>query len=270
MKASHFFQLPQHKYAIQSALLGDHSNYPWSNLGLWQTGDSYPQAACRLADALAKSIDLNSKDTVLDLGCGQGASILHWQQQYQVQQVIGVELQAKHVEHLNTLNSKQCQVLQGSFLNLNELSLPDNISAVLCIDAAYHVPVMDFLSQVQQVLNSKGRVAFHGLVLAPEVLNLKRAAWQKLALLLKAADVDLNQLLQAEQLTGLMRSSGWEQVQIEDLTEAVLAGFAQYIEERAIGWGSLDALKIQMTAKLCRRLAADGLIRYVAVRAVKL
>ena len=263
------FPLPQHKYAIQSSLLGDASVYPWSNLGLWQSNDLYVDAACRLADHLAQSIDLNSNDVLLDLGCGQGASLLHWQQQYQVKQVIGVELQSQHVNHLQALNSTQCQVLQGSFLNLNSLSLAHPISAVICVDAAYHVPVVDFLSQVHAVLNSKGRVAFHTLVLAPEALSLTRVAWQKLALLLKAADVDLAQLFQTEQLTGLMQASGWQQVYIDDLSEHVFAGFADYIEHRAIGWGSVDALKIQMTAKLCRRLYADGLIRYVAVRAEK-
>ena len=54
---------PQHKYAINAAMLGDHNELAWSNLGYWNHAhDSYPQACRQLAIHLATAINLNSKD----------------------------------------------------------------------------------------------------------------------------------------------------------------------------------------------------------------
>jgi cyclopropane fatty-acyl-phospholipid synthase-like methyltransferase len=83
-----------HKYAIDAKRLGDDSLLAWSNLGYWQNQyDDYPQACQSLADQIAASIQLKQSDRVLDLGCGQGASLLHWLRYYQIQQLSAVELQ---------------------------------------------------------------------------------------------------------------------------------------------------------------------------------
>ena len=130
-------RLPQHKYAIDAAVLGDHAQLPWSNLGCWQAGQQDYTAACRmLTDHLAQTVNLNSKDKLLDLGCGQGASLLYWQQHYQVQYLAGVELQAACVaniqQHLPELNA----IYQASFLRLKELPFSQRFAVVLCLDAA--------------------------------------------------------------------------------------------------------------------------------------
>ena len=48
-------------------------------------------------------------------------------------------------------------------------------------------------------------------------------------------------------------------------------GFARYIETREIQKKAFDfaQLKIEMTAKLCRKLYQDGLVRYIQVSTVK-
>ena len=93
----------QHKYAINAKLLGDSSELAWSNLGYWsETNQTYPDACRALADHLAHSVQLTTSDHVLDLGCGQGASLLHWQQQYQIQHIEAVELQPKYIQKIQT------------------------------------------------------------------------------------------------------------------------------------------------------------------------
>ena len=92
---------PQHKYAINAAMLGDHNELAWSNLGYWNhTHDSYPQACRQLAIHLATAINLNSKDKLLDLGCGKGASLVLWHEHFKVQHIEAVELQAACVDNI--------------------------------------------------------------------------------------------------------------------------------------------------------------------------
>lgn len=269
-------RLPQHKYAIHAAVLGDQAQLPWSNLGYWQAGQQDYVTACRtLADRLADGVNLNSKDKLLDLGCGQGASLLHWQQQYQVQYLAGVELQAACVaniqQHLPELNA----IYQASFLRLKELPFSQRFDVVLCLDAAYHSPVPLLLEQISSVLNSKARIGFHHLVLSERWHNLNALQRRKYQFLLKSADINLKELMSVGALYECLDRFEFKNIQIQDLSEAVFSGFANYVGQtlnskhaalHAQGSG-LDHFKIQMTAKLCQKLYQEGIVRYVQVTA---
>ena len=90
-----------HKYAIDAKRLGDDTLLAWSNLGYWQGQQhNYPLACQSLADQIAASVQLKSTDRVLDLGCGQGASLVFWMEHFQIQNLSAVELQTECVEKI--------------------------------------------------------------------------------------------------------------------------------------------------------------------------
>ena len=263
--------VPQHKYAIDAALLGDETALPWSNLGLWTKEISYPQACHQLACHLADHLNLNSKDRVLDLGCGQGASLSLWKTHYQVNYVEAVELQVACVDKIikqyqNLVDKIHC----GSFLNLNADDFEFKFDAVLCIDAAYHVNLNSFLDSVKTVLNSKARIGFHYLALSAQAAHLNSLERIKLKTLLKAADVRFLNLNSYTATQNILEQQGFEHIQIQNLSEAVFHGFANYVQQseqiQSAPW-SVDRLKIQMTAKLCEKLYREGWIDYVQITA---
>lgn len=267
-------RLPQHKYAIDASLLGDQSQLPWSNLGYWWAGQQDYVAACQtLADRLAETVGLNSKDKLLDLGCGQGASLLHWQQYYQVQYLAGVELQPACVaniqQHLPDLNA----IYLASFLRLKDMNFSQRFDVVLCLDAAYHSPVPELLDQVRSVLNANARIGFHHLILSEKWDSLNALQKRKYQFLLKSADVDLKNLMSENELYHCLENFEFKNIQIEDLSEAVFSGFADYVNQNLNSkklkkkGKRLDQFKIQMTAKLCQKLYQDGIVRYVQVTA---
>lgn len=260
-------KLLPHKYAINTAMLGDQQLLAWSNLGLWQAGDDYRHACQALAIHLANLIDLNSNDILLDLACGQGASLQLWKNSYNIQHISAVELQAKHVTQLKNHAPFLNSILCDSFLNLNSNSFSQKFSAVLCIDAAYHVNLNSFLNAVTQVMQAEGRLAFHTLMLSEDFLNLKVWQQKKYAALLKAADVNLKDVMTQSKLHSTIMQHGFQEVLIHDLSESVLLGFADYIQGANLALQGLDGFKIAMTAKMCRKLWQDGLVRYVAVAA---
>lgn len=269
-------EVSQHKYAINAKLLGDSSELAWSNLGYWsETHQTYPDACRALADHLAHSVQLTTSDHVLDLGCGQGASLLYWQQQYQIQHIEAVELQPKYIQKIQTAIPQLKAIHCHSFLNLKQISFQQAFDVVLCIDAAYHSSLNSFLNSVAPVLNSKGRLAFHYLILSPKFLNLNVAEKIQLALLLKAADVNLKNLSDNVAVQQQLVQVGFEQIQIEDFSEAVLGGFSQYIQQQTTApqteeqYTAFDVMKIQLTAKLCQKLWMQGVVRYVQVTAQK-
>ncbi|WP_216938455.1 cyclopropane-fatty-acyl-phospholipid synthase family protein [Acinetobacter sp. BY484] len=269
-------RLPQHKYAIDAAVLGDHAQLPWSNLGYWQAGQqNYAAACCALADHLGHSVNLNSKDKLLDLGCGQGASLLHWQQHYQVQYLAGVELQSACVANIQQYLPELNAIYQASFLRLTELQFSQRFDVVLCLDAAYHSPVPLLLEQIRSVLNSNARIGFHHLVLSERWKNLGALQRRKYQFLLKSADVNLKDLMTVSALSACLDHFEFKNIQIEDLSESVFSGFADYVQKTlnskpaddSVQGSRLDHFKIRMTAKLCRKLYQEGIVRYVQVTA---
>ncbi|RZJ21741.1 MAG: methyltransferase domain-containing protein [Acinetobacter sp.] len=266
-------KLPQHKYAINAKQLGDDAILAWSNLGYWDDATSSYPAACRqLADQLAQAVALTSNDHLLDLGCGQGASLLYWHQHYQVQHIEAVELQASCVIQIQKYFPQITAIYQQSFLNLKQIPFQQPFDVVLCIDAAYHSNLNSFLDSVDNVLNSKGRLGFHYLMLSEQWLNLNALQQQKYKWLLKAADVNLEHLMTAPLLEQTLQQHDFSDIEIRDISKAVLYGFANYfqhLQQLSQQSTGLDAFKIRMTAKLCQQLYQDGLVNYVQISAKK-
>lgn len=260
-----------HKYAIDAKRLGDDALLAWSNLGFWRDQhENYPQACRSLTDQIAQSIQLKSTDRVLDLGCGQGASLLYWIQHYHIQQLSAVELQPDCVKRIQK-QLPQIQIHCGSFLNLKVLQLLNSFDVVLCIDAAYHSDLNSFLNSASSVLNSKGRIAFHTLMWSDNWQQCSALQKQKYRYLLKSADVNWQHVMDQQQLAQALAQQGFTDIQIQDFSEPVLNGFAEYIETQKIEKSAFDLaqFKINMTAKLCRKLYQDGLVRYIQISAVK-
>lgn len=267
-------KLPKHKYAINAKLLGDDAECAWTNLGYWDDQlSSYPQACQRLAQHLAQSVDLNSNDRVLDLGCGHGASLKYWLEHFQIQDLEAVELQKQCVEKIqNTILQKNTPQIQAihcqSFLNLNAIPFAKKFDVVLCIDAAYHSELSLFLNSIHSVLNSNGRVGFHALMLSDKVLNSKQKMQYRYGL--KLADINFDHVLNQAQIQQSLQQEGFENIEIVDFSHNVLLGFSAYIESQdQSSQRGLEQFKINMTAKLCQKLARDGVVKYVQISAVK-
>lgn len=256
--------LQQQKYAINATLLGDDASLAWTNLGYWHQTAHYPMACRQMADHLAQAIALGTSDHLIDLGCGRGASLLHWQQHYQVQQLTAVEWQDECVQQIR-LQLPDVSMQQGSFLHLKALFPQQRFDVALCMDAAYHSALNVFLNSVRAILKTDARFAFHYLILSEHWHDVSAIKKKQYGYMLKAADVNIQNLLSEQESRQQIEQAGFAQVQIEDLTTQVLGGFAAYIQSSSDQIRSLDAFKIQMTAKLCQKLYQDGLIRYVQI-----
>ncbi|ENV95027.1 hypothetical protein F937_01134 [Acinetobacter calcoaceticus ANC 3680] len=264
-------KLIPHKYAIDASSLGDNGELAWTNLGFWKNTQNYCEACCQLADHLAQAVNLNSKDHLLDLGCGQGASLLHWLQHYQPKSLSAVDLQAQCVNKIQKIIPEINQIFCGSFLNLKQFEFKQSFDVVLCIDAAYHSNLNSFLNSVTQVLNSNARLGFHYLMKADSCQNMTVLQEQKYRYLLKAADVVWDNAPNEKTLRNALEQLGFVDIQIEDLSEPVLLGFSQYIQNQQEQNQSrgLANFKIQMTAKLCQQLYQAGYVRYIQITAIK-
>ena len=71
-------------FDCQELVLNIQINESWANLGLWESGDSYSQAGRRMAHELGELARLNSSDSILDIGFGNGDQLQLWRQEFRV------------------------------------------------------------------------------------------------------------------------------------------------------------------------------------------
>ncbi|RYY78163.1 MAG: class I SAM-dependent methyltransferase [Moraxellaceae bacterium] len=271
----------KHHFAIASTLLGDPNLLAWSNLGFWQnTGDDqnirdYQVACAQLAKQIGLAANLQPHDHVLDLGCGQGASLKYWTKQFGIQHLSAFEIQPACIARIQAANLPQLNgIYQAAF---DQLPLPnDNLEhafdAVLCVDAAYHARLADFLAVNSAALKPQGRIAFTTLSKSkrwPLASLLNKTLTLKL---LNMAYVPAQNLLHHEEIMTTLQHAEFTDIRLQVLDQQVLAGFANYIQQLAppktlMLAAKTDWLKIKMTARLCSFLAKHGLIHYVLVSA---
>ena len=260
--------LKQHQYAIAADQLGDQHALAWTNLGYWAYTDNYMSAGRALAQHLVEPLALSTDDVLLDVGCGHGASLQLWQQHYAVAQIYAVERQVALQQHLKQHAPFVKQILTRSWLDLTQQDFEQPFDVVLCIDAAYHHRLADFLAVMTPLLKHKGKLALHLLMLSPRFEQCGYLEQQQCRYLLKAAQVNLDDLLTEAQIMACCQDYGFTQIEIEPMSEQVLAGFARYMATHSAAKG-MAGLKIKMTAKLCAKLYQAGWVQYVALRAFR-
>lgn len=274
-------QVSKHRFAIASPLLGDPNVLAWSNLGFWrntlddQNTSDYQRACAQLAQQVGLAAGLKTSDVVLDLGCGQGASLAYWAKQFGVQHLSALEIQPACIARIQAAHLPQLDgIYQAPF---DQLPLPDHrlkhaFDAVVCVDAAYHAQLADFLAVNMAALKPQGRMAFTTLVKSS---RWPQAGWlyQHLTLkLLNMAYVPAQNLQPQHEIIATLQQAGCIDIQLQVLDQEVFSGFAKYIQQleapKHLAWAAkTDWLKIKLTAQLCHFLAQHGLIHYMLVSA---
>lgn len=202
----------------------------WANLGLWQPGDIYAQAAARLACTVADAAQLAAGQTLLDLGSGLGQQCSLWRERYGVARIIAVNpdpsqtpLLQQHLQPADTLVDQPApQSLQ---------SLPArSIDVALSVDAAYFIPNRSaLLQQLRRLLRPGGYYAWTDIALIPGAGWTAPLAQRSLAL----AGIPGRERQTPSQLEQQLHSLGWTLRSQQDLTAPVFTGFSQWWQRYA-------------------------------------
>ena len=271
------------KFAIDSKLLGDPNRLAWSNLGYWRNSRSSDEhtnppndyiAACQqLANIVGSATQLTSTDKLLDLGCGQGASLHYWSTAFSVKHITAFELQTTCIEKINQASLPQLDAIYHasfSHLPLPNAQLEHAFDVVLCVDAAYHAPLNDFLAVNQAALKPHGRIGFTTLIRPESTLKNNRVFKKLKPYLFNLAAIPQQQLNTEIEVIDALKSFGFRNIQIKHLDHEVLNGFAQYIKRQPPRLNPNNFsqwLKITLTAKLCGFLYQHKLVHYSVVSA---
>ncbi len=221
----------------------------WHNFGLWPAAD-YAGACRALGLRVGEAAGLRPGQRVLSLGVGDGEELALWRQHFGCHDLFASDL------------AWPAELVERS-------SADGGLDAIVCVDAAYHFsPRAAWLQACAQRLRPGGRIAYTDLCLHGH----GPARWLATPLLgpfMAAAGVALRELLSPAQQVRRLQDAGFEAVEWQDLSEAVLDGFiafeaAQVARLRAGRHGDAPPAwrRVSTTARalrLLRRTPAIGL-----------
>lgn len=257
------------RFAIAGDLLaGPDGDGRWNNLGYWRNAQNYTEACRALAEIHGVAAGLTASHRLLELACGYGAALDVWRDHFNVSQISALEYRPDCVRHISALSHiANNSVLAGRFDEpLDALFPGSSFDAVICVDAAYHaLSLAAFIAATESVLAEQGVLVFSTLVLA----DTRPTGWLG-KVLTKAAGIPPASLMTESNLRQMVAAQGLVVTAVEDISDAVFAGFADWVVRRSgtLSWRekySAAWLKIAITARWCRRLAVGNTPRYVQV-----
>jgi ubiquinone/menaquinone biosynthesis C-methylase UbiE len=223
-----------------------YGNSDFYNFGYWGAGATTQREASEaLVDTLLDRLP-DRKGNILDIACGLGASTRRLFGSYPPENVTAINISEAQVARARQ-NAPGATVLR---MDAAKLHLPDSsFDAVLCVEAAFHFDTRDaFLREAFRVLKPGGAlvlsdILFHGFT-APIAgsLGVPKA----------------NLVADIETYSARLRSAGFEQVSVENATDACLGGFRRSLvawpaaERRA---GRLKAKDAVGAAIVCRAIS---------------
>lgn len=232
----------------------------WANLGWWIGAAEYRNAAEALARRVGAACHLAPTDVVVDYACGFGDSLRLWVEAFGVRRVIGVEPDARTVRVAQARAeawglSERIELVTGRAEDLRPRQLAADVTAVVCVDAAYHFRTRAaWLANVAADLPSGGRLAWSDLTVraaAPSNIGVRAAA--------RLVGIPRANLADADALRAVAIDAGLGDVVMESCGKAVLDGFAQAQEPRGIN--------PRLTRWLLRRARRRGIVDYVVASA---
>lgn len=214
----------------------------WRNLGLWPVAadGGYATACEALADRVASAAGLAEGDHVLSLGCGCGEELVHWVHRHGAAAVVGVEPDAAcaHAAHARAaeagLAPGRVTVLAQSGPPPDGRYAPERFDVVVSVDAAYLLsPRTDWLLAAHASLRPGGRLACTDLALR----GARPARWV-LRRVASACGIDGDDLGDEAEQAARLDDIGFEHVRVERIDDAVLGGFAAYVERQSARLGA--------------------------------
>lgn len=210
---------------------------------------------------MGTAAELSRGARALELGCGAGGALRLWRDGFGASQVVGLEPDpAQFAAARRLADDEGITVLRQPASSVSSLGL-GAFDAVLAVDAAYHFDAHRWLQAAAQVLRPGGRLAFTDFVSEPG-LGARRVLLKGAARLCRfgpGAPMDL------DALTARLSNAGLTLGRVEDLSEAVLDGFAGWVASGAPEGPGVGEVALQVTARLCRVVRSAKLARYVLV-----
>ncbi|BGP11749.1 hypothetical protein JCM10049v2_007669 [Rhodotorula toruloides] len=223
----------------------------WFNMGYWDTHTrSFPDACAHLCRRVAHAARLNEPhhQRICEVGYGSGDSTLLLAREFSPKSYVGLTSLQSQCETAKRraaeagLPADRFRLLQGDAASDLTQFPSSSVDAVLAIDCAYHFNTRSsFLSSAHTLLSPGGSLSLTDLLLPSTPLSL--SSLLLLRLLFYLANAPWSNFLTPASYRARLEAHGFEQVEMEDISERVWPGFCAFVREREERMGGVLGAK---------------------------
>ncbi|MDF1664617.1 MAG: class I SAM-dependent methyltransferase [Planctomycetota bacterium] len=264
----------QNDFAVNLQLLhlGCEQLSSWMNLGYWESEDlDYPDACRALAIKLGELAQIQTDQSILDVGCGCGEQLRVWRDRFQCGRIYGIDPSQTHISRARDLTKGMQNITLEEASSATYRGNEERYDHVLSLDSVYHFPKRrQFFRRAFQSLNDGCSLSFSDLI-----INDRAKRNSKIRDLCAAlCGIPPENLISAELYRSELEEIGFTDIKIDFIDDAVFSGFANFVDRIGRDFRSqvlqFDWLKIWITARACRILRRNGTVHYAMIRARKM
>jgi len=231
---------PAPRPVVDPALLNTAgSGAQWTNLGFWRDARTYEAAATELARRTGQAARLGPNDVVLDIACGHGDSLALWVKEFGVKRAIGVEPDPTLVlatqERVSAWNLRDRITLRRGNAESLEIARDfPGVTAVVCVDAAYHFDTRaKWLKRLGAGVASGTRLG-----LADLLVPYRERASRGVAEIARRAEIPTDNLWSAQDVEPVLAEAGWVLDRLVRCGSEVLGGFSWFALRSTLRWAT--------------------------------
>lgn len=209
----------------------------WTNLGFWREAHTYEAAATELARRVGRAAGLRAGDVVLDVACGHGDSLALWVREFGVKRAIGIEPDPAIVlamqERVNAWGLRdRITVRRGEAESLEIGRDFPGVTAVVCVDAAYHFDTRAaWLKRVAAGVAPGTRLGLSDLL-----VPYRDRGSRSVTVVANRAGIPHANLWSAQDVEPVLAEQGWNLERLVRCGGDVLGGFSRFALRSSLRW----------------------------------
>lgn len=247
---------------------------PYANYGYWsREGMAIDDACDALTDLMAREMDLEQGDRILECGCGYGASAVYIATHYKPKKIVGIDATEIRIETGRKLieeNHLQ-DVIQIETGDATKLQFDaGSFNKVLAIECAFHFNTRKaFFGEAFRVLAPGGLLVMTDIIVSPEI-NFSDHTIEELK---KFISADLkyyceDNIYDFDTYKDYLKEVGFDQIKTYSIKDKVILQFADHLEKVAQKSPSdKRERRMQEAERFRKQFMAGG--DYIVVRAEK-
>ncbi len=230
------FYAERHK--IRSGFVG---MKPYANYGYWTRDNMTIDEACdALTDLVVAELELNEADSLLECGCGYGASAIYVAKNYKPAKILGLDVSEIRIETGNTLVREYeledtVSITFGDAANMPEIA-DASFSKVMAIECAFHFNTRQkFFREAFRVLQPGGILVIVDILPAQD-FNMSAYNLEEIRYFL-SADVrmyaDAN-IYSQQTYKEYLSAAGFNPIKLQSIKDKVILQFADHLDRSPI------------------------------------